>query len=55
MEKKKRDYVAVLTIYGWQKEVKVKTLVTWLRNTAYALEKKPDSISQSVYKARLMK
>ena len=53
--KKQRDYVAVLTIYGWQKEVKPKTLIKWLRNTATELENLPDSISQTVYKARLMK
>lgn len=53
--KKQRDYVAILTIYGWQKEVKPKTLIKWLRNTANALENTPNDISQTVYKARLMK
>lgn len=52
---KKRDYVAILNIYGWQKEVKPRTLIKWLRITADKLESKPDTIDQTMYRARLMK
>lgn len=53
--KQKRDYTARLTIYGLTKEVKVKTLVKWLRKQADSLEKNPSEYSQTIFIARLMK
>lgn len=52
---KKRDYVARLTIYGLEKEIKPKTIAKWLRDCADNVEFMHHKMDTKLYTMRLMK
>lgn len=51
----KRDFTALLTVYGLTKDVTPNKLAKWLETTAKSIRKDPLSYAQSIIKFKLMK